>query len=46
MNPMLLASWEIKGERNSSVHAACDEADITYILEGKGGRQFMSPCRM
>ena len=46
MNQLSLTSWKVKGEGNSSAHAACDESDVTYALQGEGGGQFVSPHRM
>jgi hypothetical protein len=46
MNPTSLTSWKVKGEGNLSAHTACHESDITYILEGEGGGQFVSPHHM
>ncbi|KAJ7211862.1 hypothetical protein C8J57DRAFT_1256648 [Mycena rebaudengoi] len=36
-----LTIWKGKGERSLSAHAACDEGDDTYFLEGEGGAQFV-----
>ena len=42
MNPMSLTHWKMQ-EGNSLAHATCDEFDITYMLEGEVGGQFVSP---
>ena len=44
MSPVSPTSWKVKGEGNWSTHAACNESNITYKLEG--GRQFVSQCHM
>ncbi|KAJ7242527.1 hypothetical protein C8J57DRAFT_1244065 [Mycena rebaudengoi] len=42
MKATTLTNWKGKGERSSSVQAACDEGDDTYFLEGEGGVEFIS----
>jgi len=42
MNLMSLTHWKMQ-EGNSLAHATCDEFDITYMLEGEVGGQFVSP---
>ena len=46
MNLTSRTCWKVKGEGNSSVHTTCDESDMTYILEGEGVGQFISPHHM
>ena len=43
MNPTSLTAWKVKEDGKSSAHAACDESDVTHILEGEGERQIVSP---
>jgi len=43
INPASLTSWKVKGKANSSAHAVCDESDVTYSLEGAGGRAIHQP---
>jgi hypothetical protein len=37
MNLTSLTRWKVKWEENSSFHAACNESNITYKLEGEVG---------
>ena len=46
IKPMSLTHWMVKKEGKLSAHAACNESDVTYSLEGKGGAQFVSACHM
>jgi len=46
MNLTSLTFWKVKGEGNLSAHTACNVSDITYLLEGEGGGQFVSPHSM
>jgi len=36
MSPVSPTSWKVKGEGNWSTHAACNESNITYKLQGEG----------
>jgi len=46
INPTSLTYWKVKGEGNSSAHAACNQSNVAYILESEERGQFISPHLM